>query len=191
MRLDLTLGGVCVSSYCGNLSIGFAHLKSHNVNQDVQRRGLYGGLVAEHCVHYHSYPHNLGRCSYPVREPRLQRLDIQDCHIPLSGQVSDHLSSSGVTHLWRELNSFAHLQRKPLWIYQLVSYLLAYLLKMLKSWLASLVDKVFPMWSASLYGWQRFLLLPLAAWQGYQSYFLKLNQVSYPYLNSTINGSRL
>ena len=177
MRSALTLGEVYAWSCYGRGSIVSARLKSHNVSQGVQRKGLCGGLLTGHCGRFRFYPHNLGRYNYLFQAHHLQMLGIQGFDNPSVGQVLVHPSSSGVTHLCHEPGLPYQLQRKPLWIYQLASGLWAYLSKKQQSWLASLVNKGYQLKSPCPSYWQRFWLLPLASWQDCLSGFLKLNQV--------------
>ena len=183
MRFDLTLGvGGYVLSYCGMGSIASARLKSHNVGQGVQHRGLCGELLTGHCVRYHSYPHNFDKYSYPSLARHSQRLGIQDFDNPSAWRVSDHPSNSGVTHPYRELDLPCQLQSIWQFVLAMVAYLWASLSMMLKSWPASLGSKGYQLKSAYPYGWRIFWLSRLVAWHDYLSCSLKLNQVAYPYL---------
>lgn len=192
MRSALTLGVGVPALFCydrGNIES--ARLKSHTASQCVQHKGLCGEPLAGHCVHSHSYLHNLGRYNYPSQARHLQRLGIQDFGNPSAWQESSHPSNSGVTHPCRERGLPYQLQQTWQSLLVLVVYLWAYLLRLLKSWHASQVGKGYQLKSAYPYGWQRFWLLPLVAWQDCRSCFLKLNQVVYPYNYSTTNGGRL
>ncbi len=183
MRFALALGvDDFALSYYGKGSIESAHLKSHTVGQGVQRKVLYDEPLAEQYDHCRSYPHNLGRYSYLFSALRLRRLDIQVFDIPSLVAVSDHLSNSGVTRLCRELDLLCLLQRTWLSLRGLVACLSAYLLRLLKSWLASLESKGYPLKLVYPYGLLKSLPLLQDAKRGYLSYFLVLHLVVFSYL---------
>lgn len=182
MRSGVTLGEVSSLSYCGKGNIKSDHWKSRIASQVSRRRGLYDGLQGGEYNHSHSYPHNLGKynCLFPTHH--LRRLGIQETGIPSLFAGFYRPSNSGVTRPCRVLDWLCPPQ--SIWRFALVmvACLWVYLSMMPKSWLAFLVGKVCQLKSAYPYGWLRFLLSHLAAWQDCQSYFLKLNQVVYPYL---------
>lgn len=191
MRSALTLGEVYALSYCGKGNIGSVHLKSHIVSQGVQHRGLNDEPLTGQCAHSHSYHHNLGKYSHLFLARHLRRLGIQGFDNPFAWQVLAHPSSLDVARLCRELDWLYLLQQTWQLLLEMVACLSAYPLVKLKSWLASLVSKGYQLKSVCPCDWLRFLPLPLVAWRGYLACFLKLNQVAYPYIYSTINGSRL
>ena len=192
MWFALTLGDVSVSSYCGTSSIGFDHLKSHSVGQDVQRKGLYDVLQGEQHSHCHSLPRNLDRYSYPSLARHSQRLGIQGFDNPAALLALDPPSNLGVTHPCRELGLPYQLQQTWQSLQGLVAVLWAYLSKRQQSWLASLASKEYLLKSVYPYGLLKSLPLLRGAKRGYPSYSLKLNQVvfSYPIIPQTRVGCK-
>jgi len=183
MRVALTLGvGDYALSYCGKGNIESAHSEYHIVGQGVQRKGLYDELEVEHCVRSRSYCHNLGRYNYPFQALHSRRLGIQGFENPSALRLINLPSNSDVTHLCRELDLLCLLQQTWQSLRELGVCLSVYLLRMQKSWLASLGNKGYQLMLASPFGWLKSLPLLRVAKQDYQSYFLKLNQVVFSYL---------